>query len=138
MWIEDQIQDSSRGSRLETEKQPINWGHQSFRAGTLVHRNQFPSNDANNPVIQPYNHPAIPTILSQPRLSSLLSTTTLLATRWQHDSPLALLREANGSSVRQCRRLVAYTTTNKRVFEPHHEGHRQTVARHCPVAVGYR
>jgi len=32
---EDQMQDSTRGLR-QSEKQPINWGPHSFRAGTLV------------------------------------------------------------------------------------------------------
>ena len=40
---------------------------------------------------------------------------TPLATRWQHDSQLAYLREAEGNSARPCRSLVAYTKTNKRV-----------------------
>ena len=60
--------------------------------------------------------------------------------RWQPAGSKAHLREAKGNSVRQCR-LVAYIKTNKRVSRTtnlHHEGHRQTVARHCPVAVGHR
>jgi hypothetical protein len=93
--------------------------------------------------MQPHTTSPFQQSLLNPWVSSLLSATSL-ATRWQPD-PLAArhLRELKqkqiGPKLPPSRRVHKDKQTRLSNHEPsHHEGHRQTVARHCPVAVGHR
>jgi hypothetical protein len=136
------MQDSSRGLRKVGKAANQLRSAQRFRAGTLAYSfllfpsfpitqisYQLPFQAAAHILAIPTNFPAG---IFFPRHRWQVATCLLAA--HSRSGAKATRSESAAVSSRTHRQTNASLGTNL----PHHEGHRQTVARHCPVAVGHR